>query len=140
MAVPLYMIGPLRFLTMQGQVIFPTDDSAVDARPGVEGLQFTLQGARGRPFTMFTRVDVSSYGAGLQYFSTNYLPTIRMGLLPLIVNDCAYEDINLKCNVIRVSLAPRGCYRAYPIVNGLTAGSTHLLEAEWELALVQIPS
>lgn len=140
MAVPLYQIGAYRFLTLHGQPVLPEHEVIVDMRPGVDGLQFTQTGMRGKPFSMLSRIDVPSYLFGMQYFSIQYQVTPVLGLLDFVVNDFEYNSINLKVEVINVRLGPRGCFRAFPIVGGLTAGSTHLLEAEWELALLTNPA
>lgn len=138
MAVPQNSIGPLNFLSLQGNVQTPGSDLIVDGRPGVEGLEFTDTLARGRPFSLFSRIDVPTRDFGLAYFHNDYQQAVREGLLDLVQSDFDYSTLGLQCKVLAVRLA--ACYRAFPILGGLTAGSTALLEAEWDLVMVATPS
>jgi hypothetical protein len=57
-------IGAFSFISLEGEYDWEEQQIAIDSRPGVEGMEFTLLGVKGQPFAMISLVDVNSLADG----------------------------------------------------------------------------
>lgn len=57
-------ISQFSFIELEGEYDWEQQQIAIDSRPGVTGMEFTLLGVKGQPFAMISLVDVDSLDAG----------------------------------------------------------------------------
>lgn len=129
-------IGSFNFVVLSGvrpgqPLEFEQPELELRQRPGVDGTGLVDLGTKGQPFPVRTLVDVSTYLAGLQLLKL-YVAVVGTGPLVVVHGGVNYHDrFRTKYDVLRVT--PVRCSRAASQVGGLSASSTAVVEAVWEL-------
>lgn len=134
----LFSLGPLNFMSLTGTLAFPSEKLMVAARPGVKGLEFVNTNGRPEPSSLISLIDVANYAAGLSYFWIEYRQAITKGLLDLTVAGFPFTLIGIQAKVRDVRY--RRCLPTPFVIGGLSVGTQAVLEAEWELFLLETPS
>jgi len=126
-------IGPFNFISLEGAVDMPGQQIVIDSRPGVTGMEFTLQGRKGQPFVLMSTVDKDSiFWADAEV--DLYKDLIAVGLVDVfkngvpLVGACLVKVLNVtKVDVQKISTA---------VGNKLSNQSGALLTCRWDLIAV----
>lgn len=118
-------------MSLAGQLAKPRKQYAVDARPGVPGVQITDLQKRGVPFTLRSIVDCASYPDGVFTFNDYLENALDQDLVDLVQSDYSTAMDGWRVKVLdcrQVSLQ-----KSATIVGGLQYTSGAILICEWDL-------
>lgn len=128
-------IGDFNFISLEGAVDAPGQMIAIDSRPGVAGMEFTLLARKGQPFVMMSTVDMDSIFWADSELSA-YKGLIDEGPVWVwkngvpLVNACLVKVLNVtKVDVQQISNA---------VGNKLSNQSGALLTCRWDLIAVPL--
>jgi hypothetical protein len=123
-------IGAFSFISLQGEYDWEQQRIAIDDRPGVEGMEFTLLGVKGQPFVMVSLVDVDSFAAGKQLIE-DYKDLVAGNPVTVWKNSEVYVSAKV-LNVTPLRLAK--IQSAAGNKRSTSAGA--ILECRWDLVAI----
>lgn len=123
-------IGQFNFISLEGEYD-PTQQSlAIDSRPGVTGMDFTLTATKGQPFALISLVDVSSLAEGKQKIA-EYKSLIQLGTVGV------WKDSEVYVSAKVLSVTPLMLKKISTAVgNKKSALAQALLQCRWDLIAV----
>jgi hypothetical protein len=129
-------IAGFSFIALHGELQPPAFQIATDDRPGVDGSEFTLVGKKGRPFSVFTQVDVADY-AGAKSKFMGYRQLIEFDAVELVQGGVSTLLENYKVKVLDVIPRRLGTIRGASGYR-IDATSQGWCECEWVLQAIEL--
>ena len=126
-------IGPFRFISLDGELDHTGESIAIDSRPGVYGMEFTLLGEKGQPFSMMSIVDVDDLTqASIQMIS--YKELIELNTVNVWKNGIPILG-GFLVKVLNVTKT-RAFKIVTPVGNKISNQAGAILECRWDLIAV----
>ena len=123
-------IGQFNFISLEGEYDPEAQSIVIDSRPGVDGMEFTLQGNKGQPFPMVSLVDSNTLATAKQLIR-DYKTLIAAGTVGVWKNG----EVHFQCKVLGVTPL-RIAKITTAVGNKQSAAAGAIVECRWDLIAV----
>lgn len=123
-------IGQFNFISLEGEYDWEQQAVVIDSRSGVTGMEFTLLGVKGQPFSLISLADVNSLDAGKSLIES-YKTTVADNPKPVWKNGVLYVSAKV-LSVTPLQLAKI----ATAVGNKQSTLAGAILQCRWDLVAV----
>lgn len=129
-------IGNHQFLFLRGPWVPPVEDLRIERRPGVDGIEITKTGQRGRPFQWLSMVDASTPAEAVDLLFA-YRELVGQDAVSVVKENATSDSAGFKCAVLAVE--ERRIIALATSIGGLNPPSRGWIEAVWTLIAIANP-
>jgi len=130
-------IGDFQFLALHGAPVGLSEQLLVLSRPSVDGVAIWKLGRRGRPFSLRSVVDATSFEAA-RAMHDRYLGLKGADPVDLVWSDIELTTEKIMVAVLDVRPVPGRTRSMLTLVGGLNPPSLGWVECDWDLIAVGI--
>lgn len=129
-------IGTHQFLFLRGPWVPPAMEVRVDRRPGIDSIEITRLGTRGRPFQWISAVDTGAPAEAVDLLFA-YRELIGQNPVSVVKDNATSDSAGFKCAVLAVE--ERRIIALGASIGGLNPPSRGWIEAVWTMIAIANP-